>query len=705
MSIINDIESMCDKNDKLDKLTELMQSYKIRVFIDDLLTHGVTKKNLKDAKVILYAANCIYSYSGNETGMSDSEYDIIYEQVQKLDPSIGFTTSIMNNNSEVVSHKYKTLRGTLDKIYALDENDVLENKSRKSLSDWVSQSEKAIKEKTGENIDLWEEQVYVFPKFDGLSVIHERNEKNELERSLGRGDTEQNTAQDVTRFFTWLNPAKPDSEVKHPYALKSEVMMTNEATKRYNEEYHTKYKQSRSIVSSILNSNIPDNRVEYLRVIPLRMSELIDGEESEQTLAPGVFNFPFIQCKLKETDKIRKFAENHFLVTTDDGEHLRCDGAVIYLINPKIQNILGRKDDKQKFEVAYKFTEEVAYSTVENIEFSTGLFGSINPQAIIKPVEMKGNTITTISLGSIMRFKGLGLKKGDKVKILYDIIPYLVFDESDENCKHNPSGKLFEAPIRCSECGEELTESVGGELYCENLKCPCRKKGKILNYLRQMNIDLISDETVNTLYDAGYLKSIKDVYRMKDNAKKIMKLPNFGEKSVMNMIRSIDSKREVDGDVLLASIGIRNAGKKKFASIMEMFSYDEIRELAENENYDAFSSVNGIGAIMAKNIVDGLNENSKLLDFLEDELDIHGEVKKKENHRFSVAFTKIRDSDLESWIVEHGGIIDDSLKKTTTFLIVPMLGIESGKINKAKKYGTKIIDITHAKEEILKEIE
>lgn len=705
MSIINDIETMCDKNDKLDKLTELMQSYKIRVFIDDLLTHGVTKKNLKDAKVILYAANCIYSYSGNSTGMSDSEYDIIYEQVQKLDPNIGFTTSIMNDKNMIGHHKYKSLRGTLDKIYALDEDDILQNKSRKSLQEWVDQSEKTIKEKTGEFIDLWEEQVYVFPKFDGLSVIHERNEKNELVRSLGRGDTEQNSAQDVTRFFTWLSPSKPDSEVQHPYALKSEVMMTNEATERYNKTYNTDYKQSRSIVSSILNSGSPDRRVEYLRVIPLRMSELIDGEESKQVLSPDVFNFPFIQCKLKETNKIRKFATNHFLVTTDDGEHLRCDGAVIYLINPKIQNILGRKDNKQKFEVAYKFTEETAYSKVEGIKFTTGLFGTINPQALIKPVKMKGNTISCISLGSMGRFNQLNLRKGDKVKILYDIIPYLVFDESDKECKHNMKEQPFAAPERCYDCGEELHKTPAGELQCINKDCPCRKKGKILNYLRQMKIENISDETVSTLYDEGYLKSIKDIYRLKDNAKKIMKIPGFGEKSVSNILNSIDSRREVDADVLLASIGIQNAGKKTFASISSVFSYDEIRSFADNDQYEIFKEVNGVGEIMAKEIANGIKTNSKLLDFLEDELVIHGEIKKKKQHKFSVAFTKIRDEDLEIWIEQHGGIIDDSLKKTTTFLVVPMAGVVSGKTQKAEKYGVKVVDINHAKEEILKEIE
>ena len=133
--------------------------------------------------------------------------------------------------------------------------------------------------------------------------------------------------------------------------------------------------------------------------------------------------------------------------------------------------------------MAYKFTEEVAYSKIEDIEFSAGLFGRIAPVAIIKPIKMKGNTIERISLGSMGRMKNLQLAKGDKVKVLYDIIPYVLFDEKDPKCKR--SGKEpISVPWCCPECGEPLEFSETGDIaFCANKKCPCKIKGRILNSL------------------------------------------------------------------------------------------------------------------------------------------------------------------------------------------------------------------------------
>ena len=267
----------------------------------------------------------------------------------------------------------------------------------------------------------------------------------------------------------------------NPYGLKTEVMMNEKDLDDYNKRYNTSYKSTRSIVSSIINSDKADGREQLLEIVKLRTSVIIDGEERIEELSSEAFERPFIRCQLKDIYGIKKFSNHHKYV---DG--LRCDGSVIYLINEGLRNILGRKNERNKFEVAYKFNEEVSYTKIKDVIFQMGTFGTINPVAIFEPVKMKGNEIQRVSLGSMFRFYDLGLSKGDVVKISYEIIPYLNFDLDDPKCKKSKN-KPFKRPEVCPECGHPL-EYVDNQIpKCENPDCDFLKKRKIVNYIQKMN--------------------------------------------------------------------------------------------------------------------------------------------------------------------------------------------------------------------------
>ena len=668
-----------------------LQSKETQEWISNFLNvhsdnHNLSEEEIDKLKEIISMAQSIYNYSGNETGISDEIYDILYEKLDQNLPNTLITTSVIGD--KIGYHKFPSLRGTLDKVYYLTEEDgeSVVNKSRRGLPEWVSTCERKIKQKTGKNINLWDTDVYVFPKWDGVSCIFEFKD-GKLERALTRGFTETNEAQIVTHLFKdWaekeLNPDSNFYGKCDEYAIKTEVMMSEDDLEIYNELYKTNYKNSRSIVSSIMNSDEKDNRTKYLKLMSLRESVLENGEESLQSLTAGAFNQPFLRCKLSDTEKIKQFAFANKYV---DG--LRCDGAVIYIIDSDIQKILGRENNKQKFEVAFKFTEEIGYSKVKNIKFTMGLFGSVNPVLEIKPIKLKGNTIQNISLGSIARFNELNLAKGDKVKVLYDIIPYCVMDETDENCKRSDNIP-FEAPEKCPECGEK---------YCINKKCPCRKKGRILNYFNKMHIDGISYATVDVLYNEGFLKSIEDVYKLEKHRKEIEKLDGFGKQSVKLMIDSINQNREIPEQQLLGSIGIEGISTKTFEKILRQISYDELFDLCKDDEMKAINTliaVNGIKEKTAVKIIDGIKENMSLIHKLENNLTLVPFVSK--HGYFSVCFTKVRNDTIEKYIIDNGGEVTDSVTKKTDLLVVPMMGVKSSKVSKAEKYNIPIITINDA---------
>lgn len=692
----NYYEKLNKKN--LKNVVNFMNTLEMRNIYDVFLEKIDNNYKLNDEefnllKICLKIFNSIYNYSGEDTGVSDSDYDALVEYYRANSNDDSFTEKLIDNKN-VVNHKYVTLRGTLDKIYKITDEDIVKNKSEKSLDDWVKTSEKRIKDKIGEDIDLYNEDVIVMPKFDGVSVVFECEKDGTLKRALLRGYTDRNETQDVyDKFKDIFIPPITDS--KYEYGFKTEVMMTNDDFEEYNEKHNTDYKNSRSIVSSILTSDKVDDRINYLTIIPLRISYFIDGKESKQYLPDQVFNYPYLRCKLSEIDKIHNFAFSHKIVNPG----LRCDGAVIRLENEKIQEALGRENHKQKFEVAFKYTEETAYTKVKNVIFSTGRFGRMTPVVLFEKVKMKGNDIEKASLGSYARFKDLGLAKGDVIKISYDIVPYASFDLNDPKCKKSGNEKI-EPPMVCLDCGCHFEESENGTFYyCPNKDCPSKLKGKILNYCEKMGIDDISYATIDDLYNYGYLNSIIDLYNLKDYRDELIKLPGYKERKIDNILKNIESKRTVVPSVLFGSIGIEGFSIKKFENVFSVFFIKDILDIVNHENYDAFILCKGINKKSAPKLLAGIKENMDLIKDLLKILIVKQEPP-HDNESFTVVFSKVRDSDMEQYIRENNGKINNSITKATSLVIVPNLGVTSTKIAKAKELGIPIVKISEAKEYI-----
>lgn len=646
---------------------------------------------LKLFKIILKLCNYIYNNTGYDTGISDSEYDELLSYYNSISNDESIITEKVNN-SNTRNHRYKSLRGTLDKIYKITEEDIIKNKSQKTLDDWVKQTERRYKQITGDDIDLYNEEVIVMPKFDGVSCIFECDEYGNLQHALTRGDTERNIAQDITNIFKNSFKSLLVTE-KYEYGLKTEIMIKNDKLKEYNERYGKDYKNTRSLVSAILNSdNFSEDDVEYLVVVPLRYSYMKDnGEESEQELAMEVFQYPFERCLLKETEKIHEFAFNHKNVFGQ----FRCDGCVIQLTNPKLQKILGRENERQKYEVAFKYTEEKAYSKVIDIEFTTGLFGKINPVVIFEPVKMKGNDIQRASLGSYSRFLDLGLAKGDIIKVLYDIIPYATYDDSDYNCTRSGNPHI-KAPVKCEECGEYLEVSNDNTtLQCVNPFCKCRIRGKIINYCIKMGIQSISYATVETLFSKGLLTSIEDLYKIEDKKDEIIKIPGFGINKVNNMISEINDNKEVTTSRLLGSIGIDGISTKKFETLLSYLSIDEVIEFSINDNENIFNSIPGIKSKTSQKIIEGIKNNIDLIRELQKILTIKEEDKKKYNYKLYFTKTRLdgsyKDNMLQKLIENTGGLVSDYFNKDIDVLVVPSTNTMSAKVEKAGKYEIPIV--------------
>lgn len=695
---INDIltiikESITDKN--IDDVIDILKISRIQRYIQYLISKQISGENIgeedyQNLYLIVYILQMIYTESCGESPVSDYDYDRLYELMK------GYGTELITppllSSSHVVQHTYRTLRGTLSKIYVLDDSDTVANKSRGTLSEWIKKCEDSIYEKTKKKVNLWEEEIYVFPKWDGISVVFEFDENNNMIRAITRGDTETNEGKDVTFIFSSIVSRIRDTNMTgKSYGLKTEVMVKEKDLNMYNKHFHTQYKSTRSIANSIINSDKVDGREDLLEIVRLRTSELdSDGKEKLQELASNAFERPYIRCRLKDIEAIRKFAYSHRNI---DG--LNCDGAVLYIINKELREILGRKDHKNQYEIAFKFNEDIAYTKLKGITFNVTTFGRVFPTAEFKEVKMKGNTVKNVSLGSIARFNELKLRKGDTVKILYEIIPYLVMDDMDPKCVRTKY-PIIKAPTYCPECGEALQMSANETiLTCINPNCSCRKRGKILNYVKKMGIKEIGESTVNDFYDSGIVKSIPDLYKLKNHYNKLIQLDGYDVSSINKIISEIEKKREdIPASIFMGSIGIECIGKKTFEKIFKIYSVDDLLEFAENCEVSKLIVIDGIKDLQAKKILDGINENRKVITKLLDKYVTICYTDEKKGD-FIAVFHKIRSVTLTDYIKSVGGIVDDNLTKSTTFLIVPngFKDQHSSTSDKARRYGIPIVEI------------
>lgn len=693
----------------VEEASEMMKSYEIRTLINSYIYKDKINPlvpffdtDIQNIQNLVNIAQFIYNNSGKNTGMTDSEYDILYDLMLTNGGSDLASAPILPTTKEVEHHKYPALRGSLKKVYYLTRQEESQNTSRVYLDDWIKQMEDRYQEITGTSIHLKNLEIYVFPKFDGVSAIFEMNERNEIEKVLTRGYVEKNEAQNITQHFKHFD-MKKQKEFGVPYGIKTEIMMEEKDLQYYNETYGTEYKNTRSIVSAILNSDTYDeDKARLLRVVPLRVGTL-DGK---QELAKECFTeYPYIRCTFKDVDRIKEFADSHKYIH----EQLRCDGAVLYIIDDKVREILGRENAINYFEVAYKFTEESKYTTLEDLTYTVGLFGRITPLAHIKPVKMKGNTIKKISLGSIGRVKELRLRKGDKVKVLYDIVPYMTMDNVcfQENIENH--GEEFEIIERCPLCGELLKYSSSGDIaYCENLDCEARIKGKILNFIAKLDIPNISYGTLDALYEHGYVTCIEDLFTLKKKKKEIADLPGFGDRTVEILLSSIEKRMTMYDYELISALGIHSIGKRTSKAIMKQIDIEELMDMEPSQIYKAVTKVPGIGESTANAFVKGIESNRKLLRHLYDKLQVVTTTGMTEKDaKFYVCFTSMREKEKEPFfkmIERYGGMVTDSLTTATKILVVPDLDTKSSKVTKAKKYHIPVIPKGQFTEDVLRSI-
>ncbi len=409
--------------------------------------------------------------------------------------------------------------------------------------------------------------------------------------------------------------------------------------------------------------------------------------------------------KVHNFEEIKKFIEEWTIKRPDLPYEI--DGIVIKLNDIKGQRLMGNTAKYPRWAVAYKFPAEQVVTKLEDIIFTVGRTGQITPNAVLSPVKVAGSTIRRATLHNESYIREKDLRIGDFVIIhkAGDVIPEVVAPVLERR----KDVSFFEMIDECPICHTPLVKSASQIDYlCPNEHCPARKIEGLVHYASRpaMNIDGLGDAIIEDFYNLNIITKIEDIYNLKDKKEELIELEGFGNKSVDNLITSIEASKSNSLERLLFALGIPGIGAKTAKVLAKKYdNIDNLMKATEEE----LTNINDIGNILAKNVVSFFKDekNKQLINNLK-EIGINMEYKGEKvlnnplisNKKFVITGTisfMTRD-EIKALIERYDGSAIDSVSKKTDVVIV---GDSPGsKYDKALKLGIEIWNEDKLKEVI-----
>ena len=385
------------------------------------------------------------------------------------------------------------------------------------------------------------------------------------------------------------------------------------------------------------------------------------------------------------------------------------DGIVLKVNDLRQQRFLGYTAKSPRWAIAYKFQAERAVTRLNSVSFQVGRTGAVTPVANLEPVLLAGTTVKRASLHNADIIEGLDLHLGDRVYVEKggEIIPKIV--GVDTEARSMLIGAKVQFIRTCPECGTPLVRPEGEAAhYCPNESgCPPQIKGRIEHFVtrRAMNINM-GPETVEDLYEAGYVKNVADLYTLKKED--LLHLERWAEKSAQNLLNSIEASKQVPFERLIYGLGIRYVGEtvaKRLAS-----AFHSMEQLAQ-ASFEELIATDEIGERIAQSVINYFanEENRQLVARLQAEgLQMAVAEEKLANRSeklsglsivISGTFAHHSRDEYKALIEQHGGKNSGSVSGKTDYILAGE-NMGPAKLEKANKLGVKIIH----EEEFLKMI-
>jgi len=376
---------------------------------------------------------------------------------------------------------------------------------------------------------------------------------------------------------------------------------------------------------------------------------------------------------------------------------LPSDGLVLALDDIAYGRSLGTTAKFPRDSIAFKWRDEIKETTLTEIEWSASRTGLINPVAIFEPVELEGTTVSRASVHNVSIMENLKLGIGDTIKVYK---ANMIIPQIEENLTQSGTAT---PPEECPVCGHktEIKDDNGVKsLYCVNPECFAKKIKSLSHFVSRnaMNIDGLSEATIEKFVQSGIIKELADLYHLEEHQEEIVTMEGFGKRSYENLIKSIEESRNVEMPNFIYALGIGNIGLSTAKLIIRRYGsdWDVIKSLTADQLVD----VNGIGDVIADTFVAFFRNEERMehVERLVDELHFVVEESNEEKTLDGVTFVITGSvehfanrNEVKDVIEKRGGKVTGSVTSKTNYLINNDNTSNSSKNKKAKELGIPII--------------
>lgn len=635
--------------------------------------------------------NASYAYYNQIPIMPDYEWDKLYDELINLEKETGIVLS----NSPTHNVGYSVA----DELKEVEHNHpMLSLDKTKSIDELIE----FIRDK----------DCFLSVKADGLTTsLHYIN------GMLISAETRGNGVRGIECLHNVLTMKNVPKEIpyKDELIIDGETIIGWDTFREINDKLpeDKKYKHPRNLVSGTLR--LLDNKEAANRNMRFVAWRIIKGFEhktpSEDLFKAKDIGFEIIP--ILKSPRINQKKELVILLNqireSANSHNIPYDGAVMAIDDYKIAESMGRTDKFFRHSMAYKYEDELFETVLTDIEWNTSKTGLINPVAIFEPVDLNGAITTRATLHNITYIKDMMLGIGDRIRVYRSnmVIPK-VHDSIDK------SGN-FNIPDKCPICGYPTRiakENDSEVLMCENPDCNGKLLGKLVHAASRNALDIenLSESTIEKFINLGWLNSIQDMYHLSDHENEMKTLDGFGKKSVEKLLNSIEESRKTSLERFLYSLSIPLLGKSASKMITEAVDYDFDTFIDEMtiKGAEYFRYLPGVGdALISSLNAYWKNHYSDILQlanefiFEKSNIVLDEIPKTLQGKTFvvtgSVNHYKNRD-ELKADIVVHGGTVVGSVSSKTSYLINNDINSTSSKNQKAKSLNIPII----TEEEFLK---
>ncbi|MBQ9016341.1 MAG: NAD-dependent DNA ligase LigA [Firmicutes bacterium] len=648
------------------------------------------RERIKELVALLNQASRAYYQADGEI-MSNREYDRLYDELVRLEEETGIVLSAsptVNVGYEVVSSLPKKRHPS--PMLSLDKT-----KDPAALAAWLGDQEGLLS---------W--------KLDGLTIVLTYTD-GQLSDAVTRGDGI--TGEVITGNAKVFDNVPLTIPAKEETVVRGEAVISYPQFEQINasiEDAEARYKNPRNLCSGTVRQL--DSSVTASRHVLFYAFSLASGggdlkrrrDQMDWLRAQGfetVENIPVTKDTVEEA--VASFAERI-------GEfEIPSDGLVLTFDDIAYGRSLGSTAKFPRDSIAFKWQDELAETTLREILWNPSRTGLINPIAVFDPVELEGTTVSRASVHNLSIVGQLQLNPGDRIQVYK---ANMIIPQIERNLSAKAGRPACEPPGTCPACGQETVvrdENGIQTLRCPNPDCPAKKIKSFTHFVGRtaMNIEGLSEMTLEKLIGIGALHEPADIFRLDRFRDTIIGMEGFGEKSFDNLIAACRNAAHTTPDRLLNSLGIPGIGTANAQMICRAAAnqWDRISHLTEEE----LLAIDGIGEVLAGDFTAFFAEegHQRMLENLLKQLTLDESFEERTDQPLqgktfvitgSLNTFENRDAAKER-IQQLGGKVAGSVSKKTDYLVNNDIGSGSSKNKKAKELGIPII----TEEELLEMIE